>query len=467
MALAGMKLARGLGGSSRLLQQSAARRLGGARRAATHPVVAALSEETRARIQERLPVTVAGLSLGSAGLPAAAHAQDGATVDQAVGSIVDLVKATGEAVKTGVSAAQTGAEYARAAYEQVAPVVKTAVETAAPVVKEGVKATVETVTPALQTGLKEAEKVLSASGVDTSAAKPLVDTTEQVVTTAKPFAEQAITFLTTTEPALLGQYAVALVAAYYLAPPLLKAGVGFLRGYAGDIAPAAALSAVESEGNAVIVDIRSAREKEAGGMPDIPNTSKLIELEYAGIEAPICRTHVKHCCLCVALVAGKLIELEYAGIEDRKVRSQLRSATDLEVKVTALQIAALKRLGKGNKILLLDRSGGGAAKAVARALSERGFGRVFVIKGGFQGWQSSKLRTKAASIVSRVEVLPPGTFGTGGSRGTGSSRSPSPAPRQLPSGSRSTQGSSGRTLAASATTVSSRRALPSPSSASQ
>ena len=56
----------------------------------------------------------------------------------------------------------------------------------------------------------------------------------------------------------------------------------------------------------------------------------------------------------------------------------------LPLQVTALQIAALKRLGKGNKILLLDRSGGGAAKAVARALSERGFGRVFVIRGGFQ-----------------------------------------------------------------------------------
>lgn len=55
MALAGINLARGLGGSSRLLQQSAARRLGGHRRAATHQVVAALSEETRARIQERLP----------------------------------------------------------------------------------------------------------------------------------------------------------------------------------------------------------------------------------------------------------------------------------------------------------------------------------------------------------------------------------------------------------------------------
>lgn len=34
---------------------------------------------------------------------------------------MDLVRATGEAVKTGVSAAQTGAEYARAAYEQARP----------------------------------------------------------------------------------------------------------------------------------------------------------------------------------------------------------------------------------------------------------------------------------------------------------------------------------------------------------
>ena len=55
--------------------------------------------------------------------------------------------------------------------------------------------------------------------------------------------------------------------------------------------------------------------------------------------------------------------------------------------VTALQIAALKRLSRGNRLLLLDRNGGGAAKAVARALAERGFGRVYVIKGGFQGWQ--------------------------------------------------------------------------------
>jgi rhodanese-related sulfurtransferase len=51
------------------------------------------------------------------------------------------------------------------------------------------------------------------------------------------------------------------------------------------------------------------------------------------------------------------------------------------VQVTALQIAALKRIGRGSKVLLLDRFGG-ASKAVAKELSRRGFGRVFVVSGG-------------------------------------------------------------------------------------
>lgn len=63
-----------------------------------------------------------------------------------------------------------------------------------------------------------------------------------------------------------------------------------------------------------------------------------------------------------------------------------------------------------------------------------------------QGWVASKLRVKAASIVSRVEVLPPGTFGTG-STATRAERSRSPRPVN------------GKVLAP--TTVSTRRALPS------
>ncbi|KAI3428061.1 hypothetical protein D9Q98_006445 [Chlorella vulgaris] len=409
----GAKLGLGLGGSRLLLQQSAAR--SGTRRPLS--IVAASTPERE--VMERLPVAVAGLSLATA---PAAHAAEAPTVDSAVTSIVDIVKATGEVVKQGVSAAQTGAGYARSAYEAAAPVVKNAVQTAAPVVEKGYKTAVDAASPVVQTGLKEAEKALASSGVpssvDLSAAKPLMESTEQAVTTAKPFVEQAFTFLTTTEPLLLGQYALGLVAAYYLAPPLLKAGVGLLRGYAGEISAAAALNTVQSEGNAYIVDIRSLRDKEAGA-PDLPNASKLVELEYA-------------------------------AINDRRVRGQLRNATDLEVNVTALQIASLKRLGPGNKVLLLDRNGGNA-KNVAKALAARGFGKVYVIKGGYSAWVASKLRTKTANIAySRVEVVP-GTFvGTGSTRSTKQLPPPArnnrpvtvssgPPRRALPSGTSSGQ----------------------------
>ena len=54
------------------------------------------------------------------------------------------------------------------------------------------------------------------------------------------------------------------------APPVLKLLFGSLRGYAGEINPAAALDAVAIGGNVVIVDIRTSREKENGGVPDLP-----------------------------------------------------------------------------------------------------------------------------------------------------------------------------------------------------
>ena len=40
-----------------------------------------------------------------------------------------------------------------------------------------------------------------------------------------------------------------------------------------------------------------------------------------------------------------------------------------------MQIAALKRIGKGSTVLLLDKNGG-TAKAIARELAGRGFRKV-------------------------------------------------------------------------------------------
>lgn len=85
--------------------------------------------------------------LSSAG---AANAAAESTVDTAVNSLIDIVKATGDAVKIGLDAATSGAEYAKGAYEQVAPVVKTAVDAAAPVVQAGVKAAGDIAQPALK-----------------------------------------------------------------------------------------------------------------------------------------------------------------------------------------------------------------------------------------------------------------------------------------------------------------------------
>ena len=49
---------------------------------------------------------------------------------------------------------------------------------------------------------------------------------------------------------------------------------GSLRGYAGEINPAAALDAVSTDGNTYIIDIRTSREKENGGLPDLPSSSR-------------------------------------------------------------------------------------------------------------------------------------------------------------------------------------------------
>lgn len=354
---------------------------------------------------------LAGAATLSACAPA--HADDAtSTVDTAVNIAVDIVKATGDAIKAGVGAVESGIDIAKSAYTQVEPAVKLAADAAAPVVKSatpvvvsGVKATTEAVKsagPAL-------EKALSGAGVNTQAIagfeKAAIDTGKEAVTVSKPLFDQLVTFVTTSEPVVVAEAGLAVVVAYYLAGPLLKGLGGALRGYAGQVSPAAALDILSTQGNCVMVDIRSAREKESAGLPDLPNN-------------------------------GKLVELEYASVADRRVRSQLRNAGDIELKVTALQVAALKKIGKGTTIFLMDKNGGNA-KAVAKELSKKGFKKAFVVSGGFGGWQGAKLKVKPSTTVSRVEVLLPGAFGTGSSSRTTTAQRQIGAPRrqlQLPGG---------------------------------
>ncbi|RMZ53903.1 hypothetical protein APUTEX25_004774 [Auxenochlorella protothecoides] len=138
----------------------------------------------------------------------------------------------------------------------------------------------------------------------------------------------------------------------------------------GKIAPAAALNELSGWRDGVLVDLRSDREKSVAGVPDLPS-------------------------------AGKLVEVEYAEIGDRRARGALRDPGSLEAEVTAMQVAGLKRAKRGSPIYLLDKNGS-VAKTVAKNLARQGFKRVYVVSGGFQGWQNAKLQIKPSSSVRRV-----------------------------------------------------------------
>ena len=74
---------------------------------------------------------------------------------------------------------------------------------------------------------------------------------------ATPAVKTSISFLTSTEPIVLGYYAVAAVGLYLFGPTLLSYLIGVARGYAGDISPAGALDAIVSSGDSFLLDIRT------------------------------------------------------------------------------------------------------------------------------------------------------------------------------------------------------------------
>lgn len=224
-----------------------------------------------------------------------------------------------------------------------------------------------------------ADDFLASQGVSaaaaTAAARQAASAADAALNGAAPVAGKAASALVAAGPVGVAQGLAATVVAVLLAPPLFRALLTALRGYAGDVSAAAALDAVVGRGSSVLLDIRSRRDKEAQGVPDLPG-------------------------------GARLIEVELASVGDRRLRGSLRDASAAERQLTALQISSLRRVSRGTPLLLLDSRGGGDAKAVARELRSRGFGKAFVVSGGFGAWQSARLKTKPAATVSRVEVLP-------------------------------------------------------------
>lgn len=354
-------------------------------------LLVALSADAATSVEQTVQSTAAKLPSP----PPASTVLQPSSIDTAVSSVVDAVRAGGDTAKGLANAAQSGLQYAQQAYGKAAPVLKSAADTASPYVKsafstaqEVVKPVLKAAEPSVKGGLGEAQRFLSNQGLAppsnlVAKAEKASTVAESAFTSAKPSLTSSLTDLTAKDPGVLAEYALGLIAFYYLGPPFLRGLFGSLRGYAGEINPAAALDAVSTENNTYIIDIRTSREKENGGLPDLPSSSRLVEVEYA-------------------------------EIEDRKVRSQLQNVGQIERQVTALQIASLKKVNKRSSILLLDKSGT-TSKAIAKELRKKGFKRVRVVQNGFSGWTSSKLKTRMSNSVSAVEILAP-VFGTQRSR---------------------------------------------------
>ena len=51
------------------------------------------------------------------------------------------------------------------------------------------------------------------------------------------------------------------------------------------------------------------------------------------------------------------------------------------MQITALQIASLKRVGKGSKIVLMDRNG--SCSQLAKVLASKGFSKVYILTGEY------------------------------------------------------------------------------------
>lgn len=339
-------------------------------------------------------------------------------IDNVADGIVRGTQTAASVVKQGLGVVDKGAQVAVDAYSKVSPVVEKAVKSVAPIVQDAIEDYGKPLASSLASQVSKgatqvvsgASSLVEQAGVSPSTVQQLEKTTSTFVTTAKPIVSSTLDFITTTPPGTLVEYAAGATVLVLALPTLTSVLVKSLRGYAGSVTPAIALDKVSTGSKVALVDIRSVREKEGSGIPDLRDKSKYIELEFA-------------------------------SLTDASVRRELKNVGTLEVSITAMQIAALKKISKSTEIFIMDKNGS-VSGAVAKQLSSRGFSKVFVVKGGFGAWQKERLPIRMATSVSAVEVVAPGAVLFGSTKKTisdGSTKKslPSPARRKaLPASTR-------------------------------
>ena len=168
--------------------------------------------------------------------------------------------------------------------------------------------------------LSGVEGAIKAKGIDV---EPVAGVVGKAGAAATEFASSSIApaitdfgdFLSTASPTELAEVAFVAGGAYLLAPALLGAVGGVIRGYAGSIRPVEAYDEVLSGGNIVVVDVRSEQDAERG-QPAFPRRA-----------------------------ASKLV-----SVPREKLQGNFKNMGDVEATLTATKVASLKGVKRGTNV---------------------------------------------------------------------------------------------------------------------
>jgi hypothetical protein len=208
---------------------------------------------------------------------APAFAVETTEVDTTVESLVGAVKSAGDFVKLGISAATDAVEVAKQGYEVASPYIEKGITLATPYVNQAIDLAtpyVKSALPSILAAEKQIEASISSPELDTA-----VSTVISTGKTLTPYATKAIDNLSTYDSSTLSEIALGAVAFTYLAPAFAGVIADATRGYAGEVTSANVIDSLT--GDSILIDIRTANEKESSGLPDLASNNKLVELEFA------------------------------------------------------------------------------------------------------------------------------------------------------------------------------------------
>ncbi|CAO2837141.1 unnamed protein product [Amaranthus hypochondriacus] len=312
--------------------------------------------------------------------------------EQLVSSLTQVEQTIDQVQQVGSDVLDT----AQKIYQTLADALKPGIDAAAPVVQQAGVEALKAASPIISEASKKAQEAIQSTGISSdtvaTATKTVTSAAEQttkVIEDVTPIASSTVETITSSDPVLIVEGAAALFLAYLLLPRVWSIVSFNLRGYQGALTPAQTLDMLCTR-NYYLIDIRTEKDKNKAGIPQLPPSAKS------------------------RMIAIPLEELP------NKLRSQIRNSKKVEAEIAALKISYLKRLSKSANIVIMD-SYSDSAKIVAKTLTSLGFKNSWIMTDGFsgsKGWLQSRLGTDSYNL-SFAEILSPSRIIRGDGGGTG------------------------------------------------